>query len=706
MNISNSGSERYEYLSKIELTAVAGTDEVALTALRAGADAVYLGVSVNAGQIRVCGQSFDKAAVLCRYIKQEGRRWYVYLDILVNEKMLQDIFRLLEWAQSHGVSGIYICDPGVMRVVRSYFPKLSLHAGQMFAIHSSDGARQMHKIGAQRVVLSHELSLEEIEQIAATVPQMDYQVYVHGETCFSSPGMCMCSSFTKHRSDRLGMCAKPCRSKWQARSQETFCFSLKDICAIAYLDRLIKNGVTSFAIRGYADNPYFMEQVVLAYRTVIDAYRSPMYDAVCRQMMRYLGGINTRISSDGFLRLHPADMLDPQTSAGTGRYIGTVVAATQRKMTLEVNEGQQLQNGDRVIIYERDYERLSTVTLDDIRPVSTTRYQVLLHRYYQPGSLVYLDRQSVWNNDVITNELNGIYTYYSVGEGHDKLTGTRHNRRKTFMADMRQHQADYEPDVERECMLVRFENPQWVSVLDDKRVDYGIFTLNCEMLDQLEALVGQWQGYDKHRIIFELPALMFDTQQPAYERAIDRLIDYGYRHFAINNIGQLQLFENRDVQIMAGSSIICVNRQAVFLLRELGISVMTYCLESDFVNLRALLSHHISCAVCLPVFFVPVLMRSRVDVSASIESDATLIGPDEEQIIVMRENNTTIVVPAVPVSITHLINRFKKSDLAGVIIDLSYIPPSLEEWNHLYAAYEHGEPVQGAVQFNFFTKLK
>ena len=154
MTINTLSSTYYELQNKIELTAIAATDEVALTAVRSGVDAVYMNVSLDSNAIQVCSKPLQQAAVLCRYIKRQGCKWYIYLDKIVNEKSLNDVFTLFEWAELHGVAGVLVSDLGALNIAQRYFPHIPIHTGSLLAIHSTDGARQFKKMGINRTMLS------------------------------------------------------------------------------------------------------------------------------------------------------------------------------------------------------------------------------------------------------------------------------------------------------------------------------------------------------------------------------------------------------------------------------------------------------------------------------------------------------------------------------------------------------------------------
>ncbi len=705
MTTSISKQKTYDTRQNIELCAVATTDETALSAIRSGADSVYLDAGIDNATAKVCGTTTERASVLCRYIRQEGRLWYLYLNKIFNERSLQDVFRLLEWAQLNGASGFLISDTGVLRIALRYFSQIPVHGGPLLNIHTADGVRQLAKMGVSRVILSEELNIEEITQIAKAADNIEYQVTIHGESCFSSPGLCQCSSYAGRKSAKFTSCDRLCRNRWSINGSKDFYLSRHDICAINCVDRLVDAGITSMSISGYSDMPNIVEKIALIYRTAIDATGTPVYRPIHKNMASRLKNSLSRVFDEEYYTAGNSLTAQTVKTACPGKYIGSVLRATQRKLEIELSDGNSIHKGDTLVIYDNTLEAYSDITVSDLRKDSDTCYTIILNRYFPPGSPVYLIRAASWDNSAIKNELAGIYKYYTVEDPHGKLTSERHLRRRQFVEDMRKEQIDATRKGDKPMVFARFENPQWSFLLNDNTVDYATFVMNTEYIGNIESIAEKWKKH-RSKVVFELPPLIFDTDLPAYKKAVEYLLAQQYRSFAVNNIGQLPLFEGKNVTLMAGADITCLNRQSVLFLREQGISYATYCLEADYVNFQALASHQTSCALCLTVFFVPVIMRSRIDLSAHLQSGSVIEDTKGGQFIVIRENKSTILLPSAPVSITHLIAKFKTSDLAGIIIDLSYITPSTGEWERFFTAYDESEAISGATQFNFFSKLR
>ncbi len=704
MILSNSSSTCYKSTKKIDLTVVAATDEVALTAARSGVDAVYLDVSLDANYIQVCSRPLEKAAILCRYIKRQGCHWYLHLNKIVNEKSLNDVYTLFEWAELHGVAGILVSDLGVLQIAQVYFPHIPIHAGPLLAIHSADGASQFKKMGITRIMLSHELTLDEMLYIASEVPGVEYLVPIHGETCFSSPGLCQCSSYVGKKSARFGSCDQPCRTRWSIDNKRDFYFSKPDICAIGYVNKLIEAGITAMGIQGYSDKPNTIEQLTLTYRTLIDACGTSIYDAIHKGMSKNLKKAISRKGDEHCYDSCRDSNTYPTVSGGSGTYIGRISYATQRKLNIEATENIAIHANDILTIYNTASETYTDIVVEDLRKESDTCYCLISKQYFTPGSPVYLRNPASWNNDIIKNELAGMYRYYTVEEPHGKVLSERHHRRKKFLTDMRANKSGSSKESNDPFVFARFENPEWSLVLDDSEVTYAVFVLNYEYLKDITQLAEKWQNH-RNKVIFELPPLIFDRDRDEYKKTISFLVQKQFTMFSINHIAQLPLFEGINATLMSGPDVICLNRQAICLLRSLGITYTTYCLESDYVNLQNLASNQISSALCLTVFFVPVIMRTRMQTN-TLPSETELEDTSGKKFIVIHENKNSIIVPTAPVSITHLISRFKSSELAGFIIDLCYISPSSEEWQQLFTAYNESEAITGATQFNFFTKLR
>lgn len=267
-------------LKRPEILAPAGTYEAMEAAVKAGCDAVYAGGSLFSA--RAYAGNFDETAFLqaIDYCHLHGVKVYMTLNTLLKDSEINEVVRYVEPYYHAGLDAVLVQDMGIFQILKEAFPDLPLHASTQMSISSSYGAQFAKDIGIERIVPSRELSLEEIKSIKEKV-DIEIETFVHGAMCFAYSGKCLFSSFAGGRSGNRGRCAQPCRQLYElfdtgedegGPSVKEYLMSLKDMCVIKELPKLIDAGIDSFKIEGRMKNPYYVASVVSAYRRARDRY--------------------------------------------------------------------------------------------------------------------------------------------------------------------------------------------------------------------------------------------------------------------------------------------------------------------------------------------------------------------------------------------------------------------------------------------------
>lgn len=274
---------------KPEILSPAGDYECLTSALNFGADAVYM-----AGKqfgMRTASKNFDdetmKKAVELAHRK--NAKCYVTCNTLPRNNELELLPQFLKNAEEIGVDAFIIADLGVMELAKKYAPKVELHVSTQAGIVNYQTARVLYNMGASRVVLARELSLDEIADIRAKIPKdLEIECFVHGAMCVSFSGRCLISSYLTGRDANRGDCAQPCRWKYhlyeenrqgqffpvEENDQGTFLYNSRDLCMIEYIPQLVKAGISSFKIEGRAKSAYYTAVTTNAYRHAVKEYMS------------------------------------------------------------------------------------------------------------------------------------------------------------------------------------------------------------------------------------------------------------------------------------------------------------------------------------------------------------------------------------------------------------------------------------------------
>ena len=255
----------------LELLAPAGSMEALRAAVQNGANAVYLG----SGQFnaRQSAKNFTPQSLMeaVKYCHVRGVAVHLTLNTLVSDKETPDLIDLIRHAASCDVDAFIVQDLGVVQLCRQIAPHIPIHGSTQMTIHSLPGALLCAAWGMSRVVLSRELSREEIAYICANCP-IEIEVFAHGALCMGYSGQCYLSAAIGGRSGNRGRCAQPCRQSYgYGRWENRFPLSLKDNCLVHYLKELQDMGVASLKLEGRMKRAEYVATVTRVYREAINA---------------------------------------------------------------------------------------------------------------------------------------------------------------------------------------------------------------------------------------------------------------------------------------------------------------------------------------------------------------------------------------------------------------------------------------------------
>lgn len=261
-------------LKKIELLSPVGGYEQFIAAVESGADAVYLGGTSFNARNSANNFSDDELREVIKYAHARGVKVHLTLNTLIHDREIEDVIEFAVNAYKSGVDAFIVQDLGVIKLLKEVMPEVVIHFSTQGTIYSLDGVKAVSSLNFERVVLSRELSLDEIENICKNT-NTEIEVFVHGALCVCYSGQCRLSSLVGERSGNRGKCAQPCRLKYtlykdDERCVKNYCMSPKDLCGIHDLIRLIKAGVSSLKIEGRLKSPEYVACVTSVYRKYID----------------------------------------------------------------------------------------------------------------------------------------------------------------------------------------------------------------------------------------------------------------------------------------------------------------------------------------------------------------------------------------------------------------------------------------------------
>lgn len=313
---------------KLELLSPAGDMERLRMSVAYGADAVYLagqqyGMRSFAGNFS--REELREAVALCR---AHGVAVHVTCNTMPRSGELEGLPEYLEYLQDIGVTAAIIGDIGVLALAKRHAPRLKLHISTQASVTNYQAARAWHDLGAGRVILARELTLDEVAEIRAKTPStLELEAFVHGAMCVSYSGRCVLSNYMTGRDAGRGACAQPCRYKYAVVEEKrpgeffpveeddrgTYLFNSKDMCMIDHIPELLAAGLDSLKIEGRAKSAYYAAVVTGAYRHAVDAALAgePLDPAWRAELDK----VSHRPYSEGFYYNHP------EQYTGDARYL-------------------------------------------------------------------------------------------------------------------------------------------------------------------------------------------------------------------------------------------------------------------------------------------------------------------------------------------------------------------------------------------------
>ncbi len=341
-----------------EVLAPAGDDAALRAAVMAGADAVYFGLAgFNA---RARATNFDEAglAATFEYLHQHGVRGYVALNTLVFDAELSAVEAAVRACAKAGADAVIVQDLGVARIVRAVAPDMPIHASTQMTCTDAGSIELAHELGASRVILARELSMDEIAKIRAET-SVEIEVFVHGALCIAYSGQCLTSEAIGGRSANRGACAQACRLPYDVlvdgevrdEGDKAYLLSPEDLEASALVPQLVDLGVTSLKIEGRLKGPEYVAATTRLYKTAVDAAfgAAPKDLAPLRESALQMF---SRGSGPGFLEgVNHQRLVEGRACDHRGLLAGECLGTTRTgKLCLRVKLATRIARGDGVLV--------------------------------------------------------------------------------------------------------------------------------------------------------------------------------------------------------------------------------------------------------------------------------------------------------------------------------------------------------------------
>lgn len=360
-------SEKFKMQNNIEILSPAGDWERLQAAVTYGADAVYLAGKEFGMRASPLNFSDDELKLAIEYAHKNGVKVYLTCNTLPRNNEIEKLPAFIEKAKDFGIDAFIVADIGVLKLVQKYASCVDIHISTQLGVVNYETANALYEMGAKRVVLARELSLDEILEIRQrTNKNLEIEAFVHGAMCVSFSGRCLLSSYLTGRDANRGDCAQPCRWKYNLVEENrpnqyfpieqdhtgSYILNSRDLCMIDHIDKLAAAGITSFKIEGRAKSAYYVAATTNAYKmALLDYYKMGKNWTLNPRIKEELSKISHREYNTGFYFNS-----EPGQVYGNGGYIREydVVAVCEGYSDgkIEISQRNKFSKGDTLDVLQ------------------------------------------------------------------------------------------------------------------------------------------------------------------------------------------------------------------------------------------------------------------------------------------------------------------------------------------------------------------
>jgi len=493
-----------DHMQKVELLLPAGDESCLRAAVNNGADAVYLGL--NRFNARTSAGNFSEKNIFgaIDYCHKRNVRVYVALNTLIKNDELAEYFRLINIAYAAGADAILIQDPCFIPLIKQNFPDLAIHLSTQATTVNSYSIPE----NIDRVILARELPFEEIASISKNY---ETEVFVHGALCFSYSGQCLFSSLVGGRSGNRGLCAQPCRLKYNNK----YLMSTMDLCLLPKIPELISAGVAAFKVEGRMRSPLYVATVARIYRKYIDAYYAGTF-SIDEKDVDDLKLVFNRGFTTGFG--FSDNVVDSRKPMNRGIFLGTF---REGKLKLRVN----LKRGDGIGIWIGDDVIGYTVN-------KIVKEGVNVGEAFS-GDTVEIDPKGARNGDPVY-KTSSVDMRFELG---DEIKPIKADIKKSRIILQHFNPVENKSDVK---IFAKVYNKKSAQAADQAKADviyYDILKEDCREV----------KGLLKHtRFFVYTPRILSDTQLVEVADKIKKIDPAGV---LVGNRGLLKFLDGRDIHL-------------------------------------------------------------------------------------------------------------------------------------------------------------
>ena len=541
-------------MNNIEILAPAGAREQLEAAVRAGCDAVYLGYGNFNARRNAKNFTFLELKEAVEYCHVHNVKVHATINTLVMDNEMVSAYNTIKEVTDAGVDAVIVQDLGVAKIIKECFPSLEMHASTQLTAHNLSGVKELEFLGFSRVVLSRELSFDEIKYICENA-KAEIEVFVHGALCMCFSGGCYLSSILGQRSGNRGLCAQPCRLDFKVNNRE-YALSLKDMCHIPYINKLKEIGVASLKIEGRMKRPEYVYSAVTACRDALSG-KKPDIENLKRVFSRsgftdgYL--INKRnLEMFGYRRKE-----DVVASEGVLKDIAQKYKNEVQDVPIFIEASLYKDEKARVKISDgvNTVEVWGDIPQNAInRPTESEDIKKQLSK--TGGTPYYIKKIEVSVDAGLSYPISSLNALRR--QALEMLT----KKRTEFSGrEIKELKTEKENNPRKNTIVLRVSDiKQLDGIKDDVAVIIPIDRINENILSRFSLVIG------------ELPSIIFDEGKIKMPPV---------KHLYCDNVGAVNIAKKYNLTVIGGWGLNILNSQSVFKLKEMGASACTLSFEAS-----------------------------------------------------------------------------------------------------------------------------
>ncbi len=550
-----------------ELLAPAGSHDALVSAISAGADAVYLGLqgfNARVGAENFTKEQFENDIKLCRLY---GKKAYLTLNTLVFDRELSQVLDAVEFSMGCGVDAFIVQDFGLMRTLFKTFPDIVVHSSTQCATHNLDGIKRLAELGVKRAVVAREVSKKDLEIIMANTP-IEIEAFVHGALCMSHSGTCLMSAYFGGRSGNRGECAQPCRLNWKAeKSSLDHALSLKDLSLSNHIKELCDIGVHSLKIEGRMKSAVYVNNTVRVFRSLLDEGRNA--DEKDIEILK-----NT-FSRQGFT--------DGYFTLKKGRDMFGVRGESDKEKTRESEKGTlpALQKIPVRVDFSYDGESALVKMAKGEVEVSCP-VQVEKAKDKGTGEEVIIDALSKLGNTNFVCEGGAVKLSEPIFAPRSVLNDARRRAvlelEKVLVPDVSVRR------LEKEALVGEDFDFRGFWVVFDREAREGEVKALLENESVLRVFVPLFSVRGENcdqRVGVVLPRAVFEKDKKAFSEGLSRAKELGYTACLCNNLGVGEIARAEGFEMFADAGLNATNSETLAFLKESGYSACIMSFETN-----------------------------------------------------------------------------------------------------------------------------